>query len=431
MHPSRHAKALLREYYATAGDKLELENISRREFALLDGSFMRRHLQFDNMERLVKALTDNPPTALYASLSCYLDPTARKPKGDTRKSRTCQECGHTWKLTSVEGDHHECPACETINDDSETSAKDQKSMDLAFDIDYGDIPGTADMTPVRKLAAASRSAYNLYVLLTEDFGVAEDDIVITFSGGKGMHVRVAGGGLHTLGEPERKALVDYVSGYSFTFGDFISIRATKMSGNTWHLKGYQSGWGKRFNDSVLYFIALARKDGDDFDKALEMYWPWHETKDKYGQKKKLPSDKVRAAFKQSCAEADHILKGGDIRKMKDVEAKRLLSLALSRARLRHASFVDKRVTADKARVLRVPGSMHGKSGMVCCRVPSPEHLKNISWLKEAQKDIIGEDEVEVELPATANTFYGVIEPGTHRLPRYEAIAALCTVQQKM
>ena len=117
--------------------------------------------------------------------------------------------------------------------------------------------------------------------------------------------------------------------------------------------------------------------------------------------------------------------------MKDAEAKRLLSLALSRARLRHASFVDKRVTADKARVLRVPGSMHGKSGMVCCRVPSPEHLKNISWLKEAQKDIIGEDEVEVELPATANTFYGVIEPGTHRLPRYEAIAALCTVQQKM
>jgi len=89
MHPSRHAKALLREYYATAGDKLELENISRREFALLDGSFMRRHLQFDNMERLVEALADNPPTALYASLSCYLDPTARKPKGDTRKSRTC------------------------------------------------------------------------------------------------------------------------------------------------------------------------------------------------------------------------------------------------------------------------------------------------------------------------------------------------------
>ena len=324
------AKALLREYYATAGDKLELENISRREFALLDGSFMRRHLQFDNMERLVEALADNLPTALYALFRATFDSDGEEAKGRHAKPGR-QECSHTWKLTSVEGDHHECPACGTINDDSETSAGDpQKSMDLAFDIDYGDIPGTADMTPVRKLAAASRSAYNLYVLLTEDFGVAEDDIVITFSGGKGMHVRVAGGGLHTLGEPERKALVDYVSGYSFTFGDFISIRATKMSGNTWHLKGYQSGWGKRFNDSVLYFIALAKKDGDDFDKALEMYWPWHETKDKYGQKK-LPSDKVRAAFKQSCAEADHILKGGDIRKMKDAEAKRLLSLALSRS----------------------------------------------------------------------------------------------------
>ena len=40
--------------------------------------------------------------------------------------------------------------------------------------------------------------------------------------------------------------------------------------------------------------------------------------------------------------------------MKDADAKRLLSFALYRTRLRHASFVDSRVTADKARVLRSP-----------------------------------------------------------------------------
>jgi len=441
MRPSRHADVLVSEYYEKA--VLEVDHVPRREFAILSGSFMRRHLQFNNLDALRKVLVRDPPTALYASLSRYLDPSARKAKGDQRKSRTCQECGHTCSLASVEeystiDDNSEkekgwyCPTCDTINTlDSETSAKDQKAMDLAFDIDYGDIPGTANMTPVRKLAAASRSAYNLYVLLTQDFGVAEEDISITFSGGKGMHIRVSGGSLFSLGEPERKALVNYVSGYKFTFGDFLNIRSTPMGSNTWHLKAYQGGWGKRFNDSVAYFIGLAKQEGEAFDQALEMYWPWHETKDKYGQKKSLPSEKVRTAFKEACAEADFVLRGGDIRKMKDAEAKRLLNLALARARLRFASFVDKTVTSDKARVLRIPGSMHGKSGMVCCRVQSPEHLKNISWLQETQKELIGEDEITVELPATANTFYGVFEPGTHTLPRYQALAALCSVKEKM
>ncbi len=68
----------------------------------------------------------------------------------------------------------------------DTSKKDRRGQDLAFDIDYGDIPNTADMSPSQQLGAAARSTYNLYQLLTNDFGIEQEDILITFSGGKGF-----------------------------------------------------------------------------------------------------------------------------------------------------------------------------------------------------------------------------------------------------
>ena len=111
--------------------------------------------------------------------------------------------------------------------------------------------------------------------------------------------------------------------------------------------------------------------------------------------------------------------------MGDANAKRLMSFALARARLRYASFVDSKVTADKARVLRIPGSIHGGSGMVCCTVPSVEHLNDMSWILELQAELLGDEEVEVSISKVANTLYGVYEPGEHKVPKNVAISMLC------
>ena len=112
--------------------------------------------------------------------------------------------------------------------------------------------------------------------------------------------------------------------------------------------------------------------------------------------------------------------------MKDAEAKRLLMFALNRTRLRHASFVDKRVTADKARILRIPGSLHGGSGLVCCKVPTLKHLTDMSWVLDLQKELLGDEEVEVSISKTAYTYYGVYEPGEHKVSKHIAYALLCS-----
>ena len=274
---------------------------------------------------------------------------------------------------------------------------------------------------------------NLAKILVEDLGFDYSDLDITFSGKKGFHVRVNIGGNPLFSDKDqtdksvRRALVNYVSGYEFAPMDFLLVKARAHAANTWHLKGYESGWGHRFNQSIEYLIKSAKATTEEFTKVLQLYSPWYTDKKRYGTKKTLPSQKVIEGFRKACNEnRDSILKGGDIREMKDAEAKRLLSFALARTRLRHAAFVDKVVTDDFARVLRIPGSLHGGSGLVCCKVPTLKHLTDMSWVLDLQKELLGDEEVEVSILRTANTYYGVYAPGEHKVPKHIAYALLCS-----
>ncbi len=421
--------SLFREYYATA--KLEVENIPRREIAFLTwDSRMIRHQSHNDIDSLRKLVTKRAPKALYASLSQYLDPAHRAPKELDKKTVNCQECGDEYKSDKPKSN---CPSCSVENEKANVNTKDRRAMDLAFDIDYGDIPGSADRTPRENLGAAARSTLNLIKILEEDFGVSRDDMKVTFSGKKGFHIRLDSSS-HPLfsdsnqkDEAVRRTLVQYVSGYDFSPMDFILIKAHAQDANTWHLKAFESGWGLRFNESIEYILKAAKVGIEEFTKILTLYSPWYTDKKRNGTKKSLPSQKVIEGFRCACNDyRDSILKGGNIRQMKDANAKRLFSYALARTMIRYGSFVDRRVTADKARVLRVPGSLHGGSGMVCCEVPSREHLSNMQWILDLQKELLGDEEVEVSISKVANTYYGVYEPGEHKVPKHIAYALLCS-----
>ena len=420
---------MFREYYATA--KLDIDNIPRREIAFLTwDSRMIRHQAHKDLESIRQLATKRAPKALYASLSQYLDPSHRPPKDVDRKILSCQECGADYKSDKPKST---CPSCGVENEKADVNSKDRRAMDLAFDIDYGDIPGAEDRSPKENLGAAARSTLNLVSILSKDFGFDPADMKVTFSGKKGFHIRVDSSNhplfsqRNQIDESVRKALIQYVGGYDFNPMDFIKVEAHAQSANSWHLKAFESGWGYRFNQSVEYLLKAAKAGLEEFTKILILYTPWYEDKKRKGKKKNLPSQKVIEGFRAACNEnRDSVLKGGDIRQMKDADAKRLLSFALYRTRLRHASFVDTRVTADKARVLRVPGSLHGGSGMVCCEVPSLKHLSDMSWVLDLQKELLGDEEVEVSISKVANTYYGVYEPGEHKVPKHIAYALLCS-----
>ena len=90
------------------------------------------------------------------------------------------------------------------NEKANINTKDRRAMDLAFDIDYGDIPGAHLRSPKENLGAAARSTLNLVKILVEDLGFDHSDMNITFSGKKGFHVRVAKTSTHCFLTVRRK-----------------------------------------------------------------------------------------------------------------------------------------------------------------------------------------------------------------------------------
>ena len=71
---------LVREYYG--GAEMSVSSIPRREMAFLTwDNRMVRHQAFNNEKDLQDAVVKKAPKAVYASLSKYLDPSHRTPKG--------------------------------------------------------------------------------------------------------------------------------------------------------------------------------------------------------------------------------------------------------------------------------------------------------------------------------------------------------------
>ena len=49
----------------------------------------------------------------------------------------------------------------------------------------------------------------------------------------------------------------------------------------------------------------------------------------------------------------------------------------------------------------------------------------IEVIQNKHKEMVGEDEIEINLSVPVNTVYGAFDKGTHVLPRYLALCALC------
>ena len=90
------------------------------------------------------------------------------------------------------------------------------------------------------------------------------------------------------------------------------------------------------------------------------------------------------------------------------------------------SCVDKTVTPDKHRILRVPGSIHPSTGLVSVRL-EPSDIDEPNVIFEKIKSAAGVDPVEITLEkATLEDFTSkkLWEAGTHTVPRWLALPLL-------
>ena len=241
---------------------------------------------------------------------------------------------HTYYSTA----YYEKPDAGTMAD------KGWCGADLIFDLDADHIVrGPYD----QMLARVKVETEKLLVMLTDELGIDSKKIELVFSGGRGYHVHVKDIAFRGWGSAERRELIDYVCG--------IGIDPAAMLSGT---SGPPPGWPKRFREAIKEYLEwLGSKPTEEGMKYLTSH-------PGIGEKtaERLLRERMNLIDNLVKKPDELIVKG----RIKDEALRILLEMEDGEFRkrlLERAALADEPVTTDTKRLIRMPTSLHGGSGM--------------------------------------------------------------------
>ena len=359
------------EYYRTAPLSAP-PSVEQREwaFVLFDPGYpeirMRRHIGYPGKTELFEYIRSVAPAHLYYSSAYYLLPHAP----------TMGEKG--WR-----------------------------GADLIFDLDADHIVrGPYDVM----LARVREETLKLVGMLTGELGFGEHEIHLAFSGGRGYHIHIRDIAVRGWGSAERRELVDYVCGIGLDPGIILSLPSPSPR-----------GWRQRYIEALTEYLMM-----------LETMEP----KDAVAELSALEGvGKVTAEefLKRSPALRSGLQKNPAGINLRDVAVGRVLrSLSSAKegrfaALLREkAALADEPVTTDTKRLIRLPSSLHGGSGLRVTPVPVRD-LPEFDPLTDAV--VFGNRSVRVDCirPVTmpiAGASYQ-LEKGENTVPEALAVFLCC------
>jgi DNA primase small subunit len=233
---------------------------------------------------------------------------------------------------------------------NEMAAKGWQGADLVFDLDADHLPGVdAEAASYSEMLEACKGALKrLLTLLTEDFGFSEDELLVVFSGGRGYHVHVRDDALLELDSDARREVVDYVRAVDLDRDDLI--RTVRHGSTTRRELKTEGGWGRHVHQRLVAFVDDLR--AMDEEEAMETLTELDGIGDGrattiLGAVRNNPE-----AIREGNVEAG----GPGLRKL--VEA---LTAEVTTNR---TAPIDEPVTTDVRRLIRLPGTLHGGTGLV-------------------------------------------------------------------
>jgi len=295
-------------------------------------------------------------------------------------------------------------------------AKGWRGSDLIFDLDADHLPGVdpaadayADM-----LAQCKDALLRLLDLLESDFGFEESTVV--FSGGRGYHVHVRGQGVQPLDRRARREIVDYVLGENVAFDDVVRTEAVAGSAGRSSPAEKRSlpdgGWAGRTRDRLEAFVddLLAMEEAEALERLQEF--------------EGIGEGKATAALNAARQNRDALAAGNvDVHPAVYSVAGKLFEAVVED----QAAPIDEPVTTDINRLIRLPGSLHGGSGLAVRRIER-DALSAFDPLADAVPETFVGNEIAVNLedPTTVQlrgeTFR--LDAGVHTVPEYVGVFAM-------
>jgi DNA primase small subunit len=288
---------------------------------------------------------------------------------------------------------------------SSMSEKNWRSSDLIFDLDADHLPSVTlgEDSYARMLEKCKDALMRLLDFLERDFGF--EDMTIAFSGGRGYHVHVRDDGIQRLDRESRREVVDYVRGIGL---DADTLQGTEMRGNvTARVIPTEGGWGRRVHQRLLEFVGELEALDDEaaIDRLQEL--------EGIGEGR---ANTIYGAIRENRAaiEAGNLEAGG-------VGIRTLVKTLVHETVADENAPIDEPVTTDTNRLIRLPGTLHGGSGLMVRRL-GPEELADFDPLVDAVPPTFENHEITVEVEDGGAVELGgdsfTLEEGEQVVPEY-------------
>ena len=291
--------------------------------------------------------------------------------------------------------------------------KGWRGSDLIFDLDADHLPGVTpgEDSYAEMLATCKGALYKLLSFLEEDFGFS--DLTVVFSGGRGYHVHVRDEAVQRLEREGRREIVDYVRGIGLDLEALISTetvaglgRKTPAEKRSLDTRG---GWSRRAHEGVIALVEEV--SGMDEERAIE----------RLREFEGVGEGRAEAALR-TMTENRAAIEAGNV----DVHPAFfpiVRQVAAERVKTQNAP-IDEPVTTDTNRLIRLPGSLHGGSGLSVLRLDR-EELPGFSPLADAVPDTFTGHEIAIETEESREVDLGgrlhEVEEGHSTVPEYVGV----------
>lgn len=371
-------KNRFKDYYHS--NKVVLpDRFSRREFAFVffGGRGMMRHIGFSKKGDVNNFIDDKAPCHSYYSSAYYQKPDAA----------TMQE-------------------------------KNWMGAELIFDLDSDHLPNAEELSYTEQLILVKDEFVKLVNdFLLNDFGFDKKYLDLYFSGGRGYHCHVRDPSILGLDSSERREVVDYITGRdlkdSLVFHEEVTgIKSYKgrsyPSGKSLRMpKPNDPSWKGRISRGIIEIVSEIKNSENPEEKLKE-----------YGVKK-TDAEKLLEDLSEDRVER---IKEGKLDQSKTIR-RFFLNNALRRTAVSmSAGETDEPVTCDVKRLIRLPGSLHGKTGFKVEKI-NLDKLENFDPLIDTI--VLPEKIVKIEL----NNSFEIemknesfkLEKGINEVPTYLAV----------
>ncbi len=372
--------------------------------------------------------------------------------------------------------------------------KQWQGADLIFDLDADHLPVKA-RSYAEMLSNVKTETMKLLDFLLDDFGFPENNTSIVFSGGRGYHIHVRDPKVLSLESAERREIVDYVGGTGLSIDFLFKSAKHKVYDDgkfkkkelteSRRITSFEEvsggfGWGKRISKYLVHFLKdISIKDDAEAIQEITDLIKDYKKKNAYTEtlqediikriidmktgNKRIGLQKIAEDVGVTPEKVRDILIANDIWDFKTEAAVKLKNIKnistnshalgmIENNGIIEESYIfdaivqkaiedniiylgsahtDEPVTADVKRLIRMPSSLHGGSGMRVVPLTLPE-LAKFEPLNDAV--VFSEKETKIDVLKPLKPQNSMVEmkgksftvtEGINTLPEYAAMYLMC------